>query len=168
MSATFTTLDETNIVAETRPAKRNRNVTAPTPWTMRRIDALPGARNNFVCVMVPNPKVSGKASANWPLYGTIGKPTVTVAAYIAAYPLADGGVTRAERSLTWDLDRGYIKIVTFDGAADAPAPETETGFVNVTKANLETLHKSVAPFVPPSEQDTPYVYGAKMFGGNAG
>jgi hypothetical protein len=80
------------------------------------IDAMAGRRNNFIVVMVDNPKKPDSiASRNWHLYGTKGKPTVTVAEFLRGgdnpyYPARDNGVTRARASLLWDLQRNFVRI----------------------------------------------------------
>lgn len=87
-----------------------------TKWTLAMIDAMAGRRNNFIVVMVDNPKKPDSiASRNWHLYGTKGKPTVTVAEFLRGgdnpyYPARDNGVTRARASLLWDLQRNFVRI----------------------------------------------------------
>lgn len=116
-------------VANVTPAnqiarKGNRNIVETQKWTMARIDALPGGRGNFIRVMVDNPKQAGSiASRNFGLYGKLDTPSVTVAEFVKSYPSKDGGVTRAERSLTWDLDRGIVKLsILIEGLAERIAP----------------------------------------------
>lgn len=83
-------------------------------WKMKDIDALAGGRNNFIIVIdaTGDKKARSIAEKNYPLYGKVGEPTVTVQGFIKSYPTQDGGVTRARASLLWDLDRGFVKVTT--------------------------------------------------------
>jgi hypothetical protein len=102
--------------------------TAATPtatkpnWTMADIERIEGGRNNFILVMVDNPKKADtKVRRLWPLYGEKGKPTVTVRGYMAELKANDnnpkhpayecGGQTKARAALRFDLNHGFIKIV---------------------------------------------------------
>lgn len=85
---------------------------AKATWTVTKVDRLAGGRNNIVKANVPNPKKPGsKAHANWNLYET----GLTVAAFLAAYPVTDGGLGRARASLAWDLSYGYVSVTDADG-----------------------------------------------------
>ena len=95
------------VIYEAKPAAKQK-----IKCTMAMIDRLAGERNNFIRVMNPtgNKKPGSIAARNYSLYGKVGEPTVTVRDFIKAYPLQDGGVTRARASLLWDIERGFIKI----------------------------------------------------------
>jgi hypothetical protein len=96
---------------------------------MREIDAMEAARGAYIHVLVPCPKKPGSiAERNWGIYGEVGKPTVTVAAFIRAYPKDDRGTDRARASLLWDWNRGFIAIgpVATPVDTDAETDDTET------------------------------------------
>ena len=115
--ASETSLPVPELVTQTK-GKGKSSIAKVMNW----IDALPGGRNNFITVLVPNPKQANTiASRNWPLYGEQGKPTVTVAEFIRAYPPMDGGTVRATTSLAWDIGHGFIRIGT--GAEGTAQPE---------------------------------------------
>ena len=97
------------------PAPRvnpNATRTVMHDYKLKDIDALEGGRDNYILVMVENPKKPDSiAFNNWYLYGNRGQPSVTVKQFIKSYPKGDRGVDRARASLIWDLNRELIRIV---------------------------------------------------------
>ena len=131
MSASVTQANEVMFAYEMEPVSSTKLLTVPTEtypafgpkaaqrrdalrqsWNVTMIDRSAGGRNNLIIVFQPNPKKPGsKADLNWGLYGKLGKPTVTVDAFLKSYPAADGGLTRARASLAYDINYGYVGIL---------------------------------------------------------
>lgn len=108
-----------DVAASVQPAVVTVPAGKPVPatkhYTLRLIDSFAAGRNNFICVMVDCPKKPDCiAEKNWPLYGMIGKPTVTVGQFMKDERVI-GGTNRARASLLWDIQRGYITIVDQNG-----------------------------------------------------
>lgn len=104
---------EGDIVNATKPEAKTD--TKPHHFTLVGIDAMAGKRDNFILVMIDNPKVPGsQADMLWPLQGQKGKPTVTVGAFLAAGETMFNR-NRARTDLLYNLNEGYVKICDQNG-----------------------------------------------------
>lgn len=108
-----TATTQTNPAPAIGPRAAAAREAAKTSWSVTRIDRLAGGRSCLIRPNVACPKKPGSiAHANWSLYGD---GEVSVAAFLSSYPADQGGLGRARTSLAWDLNYGYVSIVSAAG-----------------------------------------------------
>ena len=114
---TATGMNQPTYKAPTETKKAPETVTKKD-WKLRDI----ANRNEaLICVMVDNPKQPGSdARLLFPYQGERGKPTVTVAQYLAIGAEVKGkmglcGTARVRSDLIYNLNHGFVKLVDRNG-----------------------------------------------------